>query len=78
MTTTKVAVTIDEKTLEEVDRWVREGHYPNRSRAIQAALREATLRHRRSRLAAEAAKLDVVEEQALAEEGLGDEAWPAY
>jgi len=78
MPASKVAVTLDQKTLKEVDRWVREGRYPNRSRAVQAALDEMALRRRRSRLATEAAKLDVAEEQALAEEGLGDEAWPEY
>jgi len=61
---------LDEETLAEVDRWVREGHYPNRSRAVQAGLDELARRLRRSRLAEEAAKLDVAEERALAKEGL--------
>jgi Arc/MetJ-type ribon-helix-helix transcriptional regulator len=74
----KVAITLDEKTVKEVDRWVREGRYPNRSRAVQAALDELRRRQRRSRLAAEAAKLNLAEERRIAEEGLGDEAWPEY
>jgi Arc/MetJ-type ribon-helix-helix transcriptional regulator len=78
MAMSKVAVTIDEAMLREVERWVREGRYPNRSRAIQAALEEKLRRDHRRRLSAEASKLDRDEERALAEEGLGDETWPAY
>jgi len=40
MPTTKIAITVDEETLRTVDRWVRERRYPNRSRAIRAALQE--------------------------------------
>jgi len=76
MPASKVAVTLDQQTVKEVDRWVREGRYPNRSRAVQAALDEMKLRLRRSRLAREAAKLDMEEEKALAEEGLADDTWP--
>jgi len=78
MPTSKIAITVDEKTLREVDRWVRERRYPNRSRAIQAALEEKLLRQHRQRLADEAAKLDAAEEQAMAEDDMGDEAWPKY
>jgi len=34
----KVAVTLEKKTVGDLDRWVREGKYPNRSRALQAAV----------------------------------------
>ena len=78
MPTSKIAITVDEKTLKEVDRWVRERRYPNRSRAIQAALEEKLRRQHRRRVAEEAAKLDPSEEQAMAEESIGDESWPAY
>jgi metal-responsive CopG/Arc/MetJ family transcriptional regulator len=78
MPMTKIAITVDENTLREVDRWIQEHRYPNRSRAIQAALEEKLQRQHRYRLAEESAKLEVAEEQALAEEGLGDESWPAY
>jgi metal-responsive CopG/Arc/MetJ family transcriptional regulator len=78
MPTSKIAITVDEKTLQEVDRWVRERRYPNRSRAIQAALEEKVRRQHRRRLADEAAKLDPAEEQAMAEESIGDESWPTY
>lgn len=74
----KLAVTLDKKTVAELDRWVREGKYANRSRAVQAAVDLLTERDKRSRLARELAKLDKKEEQQLAEEGLGDESWPAF
>jgi len=78
MATSKVAVTLDEKMLREVDRWVRQGRFPNRSRAVQAGLEELARRQRRTRLAVEAAKLDPHEEKRLAEEGIGDKTWPEY
>jgi len=80
MGSAKVAITMEEDLLTQVDRWVKEGRYPNRSRAIQAAVREKLERSRKRRLAEEAAKLDVKEERALAEEGFvaESETWPAY
>jgi Arc/MetJ-type ribon-helix-helix transcriptional regulator len=33
----KIAVTLDKRTVADVDRLVSEGKYPNRSRALQAA-----------------------------------------
>jgi Arc/MetJ-type ribon-helix-helix transcriptional regulator len=74
----KIAVTLDHKTVTDLDRWVREGRYPNRSRALQSAVDLLVEREKRSRLARELAKLNVAQEQRLAEEGLGDESWPAY
>ncbi len=76
----KVAVTIDEWVLREVDRWVAAGEFPNRSQAIQEALRCLQQeRSRHQRLLAELSKLDPREERALADEMLGaDETWPAY
>lgn len=72
----KVAITLEERLLRMVDRWVEQGRYPNRSRAIQAALMEKAERWKRTRLAEELSKLDVDEERALADERLADEAWP--
>ena len=76
----KVAVTLERHVLEELDRLVAAREYPNRSRAIEAALAEALGRRARTRLARECARLDPAEERALAEEGLGREGveWPAY
>lgn len=71
MVAAKVAVTIEEDLLREVDRWVAAGDYPNRSRAVQAGLRALKdSRGRRRRLLRELAKLDPREEQALSEEML--------
>ena len=80
MATTKVAVTLEAETLAELDRLVAQHVFPNRSKAIQAALNDKLARLRRSRLARETAKLNPLEEQALAEEGIATEldAWPAY
>lgn len=80
MGSVKVAVTIDRETLERVDGLVSKKVFPNRSRAIQAAVAEKLARMERGRLASECAKLDPRFEKALAEEGLGQEleAWPEY
>jgi len=72
----KIAVTLDPKTVTDLDRWVREGRYPNRSRAVQSAVDILSERDKRSRLARELKKLDRAEEQRLAEEGIGDPTWP--
>ena len=76
----KVAITMDEMLLAELDALVKRHMFPNRSRAIQIAVKEKLQRLGKSRLAIELAKLDLDEERALAEEGLGLEhdAWPAY
>ena len=73
----KVAVTLGKRTVEDLDRWVREGKYPNRSRAVQAAVSLLSEREKRTRLARELAKLDRREEQRMAEEGLGD-SWATF
>ena len=80
VSTGKVAVTIDEQLLREVDRWVAEGEYPSRSRAVQTALehlrQERTQRHS---LLAELARLDPDEERELADEQLtAESAWPPF
>jgi Arc/MetJ-type ribon-helix-helix transcriptional regulator len=80
MATTKVAVTIDTDLLAQVDQLVAQHVFPNRSKAIQAALQDKLTRMRRGRLARESAKLDPQLEQALAEAGMDQElaAWPEY
>lgn len=80
MSKTKVAVTLDTRTLRRVDRLVRDERFPNRSQAIEAAVTGQLDRLERRRLAEECAKLDPAAEQALADEGLGvDEgSWPEY
>ena len=75
----KIAITVDERILEEIDRLVQDGVFPNRSNAIERAVQERITKLHRSRLARECAKLDEAEEQALADEGyVGDSEWPEY
>jgi Arc/MetJ-type ribon-helix-helix transcriptional regulator len=74
----KIAVTLEKETVAELDRWVREGKYPNRSRALQSAVDLLAERDRRRRLARELAKLDRREEQRMADEGLGVSSRPQY
>ena len=78
MSTTKVAITVDQHLLKLVDRWVTQGRYPSRSQAIQAAVREKVERWSHTRLAEEVAKLDPKEERALAEENFAGDAWPEF
>lgn len=79
MTVQKIAITIEEELLEELDKLISAQRFPNRSRAIQEAVREQLARLKRDRLARESAKLDRAFEQKLSEEGLGDfTEWPEY
>ena len=72
----KIAVILNPATVADLDRWIREGRYPNRSRALQSAVDLLAEREKRTRLARELNKLDRAEERRFAEEGLGDESWP--
>jgi metal-responsive CopG/Arc/MetJ family transcriptional regulator len=76
----KVAISLDENTLHQLDRLVKAHMFPNRSQAIQEAVAEKISRLDRSRLARECAKVDPAYEKALAEEGLSAElaSWPEY
>jgi metal-responsive CopG/Arc/MetJ family transcriptional regulator len=80
MAMTKVAISLDSDLLERLDRLVAERVFPNRSRAVQQAVRDQLERFSRTRLARECAKLDPRAERTLADEGLaGDlDEWPEY
>jgi metal-responsive CopG/Arc/MetJ family transcriptional regulator len=80
MTASKIAITIDDNTLKQLDVLVKSKLFPNRSRAIQEAISEKLTRLEKRRLAQECSKLDPEFEQSLAEEGLSSELeeWPAY
>jgi metal-responsive CopG/Arc/MetJ family transcriptional regulator len=80
MRSVKIAITMDQDLLKRLDNLVEENRFPNRSQAVQEAVREKLRRMKRSRLASECAKLDPVFEQALADEGLTQDAeqWPEY
>jgi metal-responsive CopG/Arc/MetJ family transcriptional regulator len=76
----KVAISLEESTLERLDKLVERAVFSNRSQAIQKAVEEKLARMERSRLARECAKLDPTFEKALAEEGMSEDAaeWPEY
>lgn len=80
MSTAKIAITIEEETLDKLDRLVSSKVFPNRSKAIQEAIKEKLARVNKSRLARECAKLDPAIEKAIAEEGFSQEIeqWPEY
>lgn len=77
---TKVAVSLDDGLVRQVDLLVRDARYPSRSQAIEVAVAEHLDRLRRRRLADACAQLDPEEEVALAEAGVEDDAasWPPY
>ena len=80
MASSKIAITLDEELVERIDRLVAERKFPSRSRAIQLAVQAQIDRLDRRRLARECAKLDLEQEQALAEEGASYDlkSWPEY
>ncbi len=80
MARSKVAVSLEESTLDRLDRLVRIAVFPNRSQAIQIAVEEKLERIERSRLARECSKLDPEFEKSLAEEGMSEDLseWPEY
>ena len=80
MARSKVAVSLEETTLDRLDQLVRSAVFPNRSQAIQVAVDEKLERIERSRLARECAKLNPAYERALAEEGMSEDLseWPEY
>lgn len=80
MPRSKVAISLDPKTLHRLDQLVKASVFQNRSQAIQAALAEKIERIEHSRLARECAKLNPTFEKSLAEEGLTQELaeWPEY
>ena len=69
MAKVNIAITLDDETLNRLDGSVRIRKFPNRSRAIEAAIREKSERRDQTRLARGCAKLDPSEEQAMAEGG---------
>jgi len=79
MARAKIAITLDEQALAEIDRLVVEGMFANRSKAIESAVQDRIARLHRSRLARECARLDQREEQAWADQGYtGENEWPEY
>ena len=80
MAASKIAITIDDKMLKQIDILIKSNYFPNRSRVIQEAVAEKLIRLEKSRLARECAKIDPEFEQSIAEEGFSAEMeiWPEY
>jgi metal-responsive CopG/Arc/MetJ family transcriptional regulator len=80
MNSSKIAITIESGMLAEVDVLVKKHLFPNRSRAIQEAIKEKLSRLNHSLLAQECAKLEPEYEQTMAEEGFTEDMseWPEY
>ena len=80
MAVSKIAITIDDKLLKQLDSMVKSKIFPNRSKAIQEAVADELQRLEKRRLAEECAKLYPDNEQVLAEEGLPTEVdeWPEF
>ena len=80
MSKEKIAVTLDERFVGELDRLVGEHVFQSRSQAIQEAVSEKLQRMKRTRLAAESAKLEPSFERELSEERFTEDMkqWPEY
>jgi Arc/MetJ-type ribon-helix-helix transcriptional regulator len=80
MNTAKIAISLNEEILRQLDDLVSNAEFPSRSGAIQKAISEMLERKYGHRLARECAKLDPEEEMAIAEEGMNSELglWPKY
>ena len=80
MPASKIAITIDKKLVKEIDLLVKSNLFPNRSKAIQEAVKEKLERLKKIRLAKECAKLEPEFEQNMAEKGFSLEIdeWPEY
>ena len=76
----KIAITLDERFIGQLDRLVDENVFKSRSQAIQEAVSEKLLRIKKTRLAKECSKLDPAFERAISDEGLTEDVkqWPEY
>jgi len=76
----KIAITLDEDFIEELDRLINERVFRSRSQAIQEAVKEKLVKLKRIRLAEESAKLEPAIEKAFSEVGLAEDVahWPEY
>jgi len=80
MSKEKIAITLDERFIGELDRLVDKHVFKNRSQAIQEAVSEKLLRMKRTRLAEESAKLAPAFERTISDEGFTEDMrqWPEY
>ncbi len=80
MAMAKIAITIENELLKQIDLLVLSKSYPNRSKAIQGAVREKLKTIEKDRFKRECTKLDPEFERAVANEGINIEIteWPEY
>ena len=80
MATAKIAITLEQETLNRLNHLIRRHVFPNRSKAIQKAVQEKLNRLKRTLLARECAKLEPTSAKAMGEEGVAAELnqWPEY
>ena len=80
MSKQKIAVTVDEKLVREIDRMVADKVFPSRSGAVESAIRLFEKLKKRRRLLLELDKIAPEEEIALAAEfkDADTETWPDY
>ena len=80
MSKEKIAITLDERFVGELDRLVDKQVFQSRSQAIQEAVSEKLLRMKRTRLAEESAKLEMAIERKISDEGFTEDMkqWPEY
>jgi len=80
MSRSKIAISLDPKVLDQLDRLVTDRAFASRSQAIEHAVVEKLNRLGRGRLARECAKLNPRVERSIAEEGsiLEESPWPEY
>jgi len=76
----KIAITLERECLKEIDLWISEGRYPNRSRAIQEILKEKIMRWRKKRLISALSYAEPDGERKISEEGFEavNEVWDEY
>ncbi len=73
MSKAKIAITLDEDFIAEIDNLIKRHIFLNRSQAIQEAVKEKLQKMKKSRLAKECGKLVPSFEKAMAEEGLSED-----
>jgi len=80
MNKTKIAITLNQKSIKELDFLVKEHVFSNRSLAIQEAINDKLKRIKKLRLIRECAKLDPSIEKTISEENIIEDLnkWPEY
>jgi metal-responsive CopG/Arc/MetJ family transcriptional regulator len=76
----RITIEIDEPLLRELDRLIKHRRLKSRSQAIAESIRLTIKQATTTRLARESAKLEAIEEQRVAEEGMSQDmqSWPTY